>query len=244
MLFLRYGTLILAVLLILVYWQWAIHSEFPHVKIGDISKSMNYARITVEGTISSNPNVYLTDYGTYSSVSFYVDDGTGQVKVVAYDTIARNMAKNGIIPAYGMHVTIRGATVMWRGGDLKLAISAAEQIILSHDKPESMNWQDIRDDNTNLHEGLWITLHGNLTSDLDDKGSFYRTYLGNEDQSVVIYIPKGVLYLGGNKISGGNYSMADLVTGSELEITGVLKWYNGWEIIVDSPKDITMVKKG
>lgn len=237
----RYGTVALALLLVLVMWQWAVYNPPPHINIGAVSKSMNYARITIKGMVSNGPYMYESDYGTISSIYFYIDDGTGEIKVVAYETTAKEMVNKGVIPGFGDKVEIKGANVIWRGGDVKVIVSSTDQINIIPRKITEVTINDLYSDEnlSNYSEGEFVRVCGIIDYDISDKGSFYLMRLRDNvtDTFVDIYLSKNVVKLTGIDIMNG--TLADLKEGAEICVVGALKIYiDRWEIIVTNCMDI------
>ena len=89
----------------LVYYYTAVVTGEYLIKIGDIDEDYNYAYVWIEGTVSSGPL-----YRIYPSVrlDFWVDDGTGEIRVRAYSDKAENLAVGDKVPGIGDYVKLFG----------------------------------------------------------------------------------------------------------------------------------------
>lgn len=106
--FFRWAAVLLATIgLALLYLMSTLH-EVPHIRIGEIETTMNFAYIHIEGEVPSDARIY-SDAGLVSSLSFHVDDGSGRIQVRAYRKKARHLVESGTVPHKGDHVALEGS---------------------------------------------------------------------------------------------------------------------------------------
>ena len=100
---LKITAIIVALIGLLLVHQAAVHATTPQVKIGEIKKTMNFAYIKISGIVTRYPS-----YGEDGSISFWIDDGTGEIMVKAYRADAEKLLKEKRIPGLGDKVTVEG----------------------------------------------------------------------------------------------------------------------------------------
>lgn len=102
---LKYISLLLSVIGVAIILVAAQSAQAPLMKVSDVygNYMMNYAVVRVSGTVASVP--YVSQSGGKITVTFTVDDGTGQIDVRVYSPLADEMLKKGVIPFPGDNVT-------------------------------------------------------------------------------------------------------------------------------------------
>ncbi|BAD86237.1 hypothetical protein TK2048 [Thermococcus kodakarensis KOD1] len=102
---LKYLSLLLSVIGVAVLLVAAQSAQAPLMKVSDVTGNymMNYAVVRLSGTISSVP--YVSESGGKLSLTFTIDDGTGQMDVRVYSPLADEMVEKGVIPFPGDNVT-------------------------------------------------------------------------------------------------------------------------------------------
>lgn len=88
--------------------------ELPLVHAGRITPMMNYARVRVAGHVLRNAFVGR-DGDTVDYISFYINDGTGEIRISAYDDTAKNMMETGLLPGKGDFVETDGLLRVAKG---------------------------------------------------------------------------------------------------------------------------------
>jgi hypothetical protein len=75
----------------------AAHSEIPVIKISEITPMMNFALVRINGTVEKD--AYISKKrGRIESVSFPVADGSGQMRVIAYASVAEILVRRNLVP--------------------------------------------------------------------------------------------------------------------------------------------------
>ncbi|MCL7454381.1 MAG: OB-fold nucleic acid binding domain-containing protein, partial [Anaerolineae bacterium] len=82
----------------------ARRSGSPAYEIGALTGTMNWAYIRIEGIASQQPSHDVGD----GSVRFWLQDGSGEILVVAYRTQAQELLARGLLPVMGDRVTLEG----------------------------------------------------------------------------------------------------------------------------------------
>jgi hypothetical protein len=114
----------------------AAHRDLPVQRVGDITPMMNFAYVRVVGTVIRSP--YIADReGKVEYLSFLLDDGTGVIRVQAYETVARVLWDERRIPDPGMLVGVAGSLRVAAQGTRSLQLQSARQVELLTLKPAS-----------------------------------------------------------------------------------------------------------
>jgi DNA/RNA endonuclease YhcR with UshA esterase domain len=87
-----------------VLWFVATRAEVPLVRVAQIGATMNMASVRVAGTCTRAPT--YDPQGGY--LSFWIDDGTGEVRVSAYRAETERIVAEGRVPAPGDAVEVAG----------------------------------------------------------------------------------------------------------------------------------------
>ena len=101
---LKYSAVAMAILGLLLVQIVAVKTETPLYHVSEIKRSMNYAHIKMAGTVVRYPSIYED-----GSMSFWIDDGTGEIMVKAYRFEANRLIENGLIPGVGDYVEVEGS---------------------------------------------------------------------------------------------------------------------------------------
>lgn len=104
---LRLGAVCLAVLGILCLGVMSYTHELPLVRVGRVTPMMNFAKVRVRGIVENDAYVVRKEDGV-DYMSFYLDDGTGTIRVAAYSEAAGMIAKAGRLPKKNDGVEVGG----------------------------------------------------------------------------------------------------------------------------------------
>lgn len=128
----RYAALLLGTVGLLFLYLMVRHREIPLVKIGEITPTMNFAYVRVQGRVVSDARVYR-EGDRVQGLGFVVDDGTGEIGVRAYRAAARELLEKNIFPRMGDAVTVAGS----------LSVSADDRILLRLQSPEQLQLKTV-----------------------------------------------------------------------------------------------------
>jgi hypothetical protein len=104
---LRWVSLVLAVGGLGLFYLAAVAREVPTTRISSITPMMNFARVQVSGTVQADAYVRERT-GVVDSVSFVLDDGSGELRVVAYKNIAKSLQVGRLVPRKGDVAEVTG----------------------------------------------------------------------------------------------------------------------------------------
>ncbi|MGQ9661723.1 MAG: OB-fold nucleic acid binding domain-containing protein [Kiritimatiellia bacterium] len=100
----------------------ARRSEVPTLSIGSITPRMNFASVCIRGRIVRNPYVSLRS-GQPSYLSFVVNDGTGELRVVAYGKVATELVQKNLLPRSGSQIRVVGSLLISDRNSIRLRIN-------------------------------------------------------------------------------------------------------------------------
>ncbi len=83
----------------------------PQVKIAELGRKTNFAQVQIAGIVPGELRLHASDDETgesRNSLEFDVDDGTGVIRVRAYDDATQELMAAGELPNFGDRVTLVG----------------------------------------------------------------------------------------------------------------------------------------
>jgi DNA/RNA endonuclease YhcR with UshA esterase domain len=119
----KWGAILLATVGLALLWIAAARAPLPHISIQQAAATMNFAYVEIAGQVVRSPT-----YNPNSrSLSFTVDDGTGQMRVWAFRDVVDKLRAAGRIPGLGDRVTVAG-TLRVREEDVSLTLNVPEHL--------------------------------------------------------------------------------------------------------------------
>jgi DNA/RNA endonuclease YhcR with UshA esterase domain len=119
----KWGAILLATVGLALLWIAAARAPLPHISIQQAAATMNFAYVEIAGQVVCSP-AYNPDS---RSLSFTVDDGTGQMRVWAFRDVVDKLRAAGRIPGLGDRVTVAG-TLRVREEDVSLTLNVPEHL--------------------------------------------------------------------------------------------------------------------
>jgi hypothetical protein len=102
-------------------------SEVPLITSDEITPLMNFAHVRMEGNVEKPPYTGKHD-GVVDYLSFSLNDGSGTVRVVAYDGTARSLANDCSLLEKGSRVSVTGVLTVKAGRARRLTLRDAEGV--------------------------------------------------------------------------------------------------------------------
>jgi hypothetical protein len=238
---LKYFSLVFAVAGILLLRQLAIGVGTTALKINEIERGNNFARVEICGVIADAPTFFLEE-GTKESGTIYftIDDGTGTITVRCYPSVTRELLRDKIIPAFGDRVKVK-AQVAFAGETCSLILQSPRDLHLQRtpyvEVPVLEPAAIARAGKGAYVEGTRVKVNGTLVEWISYKWAVSLWLRDDEGNRVNIWIPVSILELTGWGVVGR------LRKGMQLEVVGGLKWYEAgrysrWEIIPATSEEI------
>jgi len=125
--FMMYGSVLLAVVGMFFLYLMAVHSEVPVVRISEITPMMNFGLVRISGVVEKDAFIRKKKDGV-ESVSFLVNDGSGQLRVVAYGKVACNLVNEHLVPQEKVSVEVTGSLNVSADGYSKLVLRKTEEL--------------------------------------------------------------------------------------------------------------------
>ena len=104
----------------------SVHATIPAVRIGQIQAVMNYAYVRIEGVVRRSPAFNPEA----ESLSFWADDGSGQMLVTAFRPAARALIEADRVPSIGDRVVVEGALRV-RDETLSLTLNTIDALTIT-----------------------------------------------------------------------------------------------------------------
>jgi lysyl-tRNA synthetase class II len=96
--------------------------EVPLLPIGTVTPMMNFAGVRIAGTVENSP--YIKRKGNdVEFLSFYVNDGTGELQITVSKEKARKWVEEKRIPGKGDRVELGGTLNVSSDGKIRLRAS-------------------------------------------------------------------------------------------------------------------------
>lgn len=135
---LRYGAVALAVFGLLALWFVARRVDIPAIRIRDALNTMNWAYVRLRGMVIRTPA--YDDQSGY--LSFWLDDGSGQMMVSAYRQESQALIAANGVPSTGDVVTVAG-TLKVKKDLVSLVVGIPEHVSVERPAPVEMMIGDI-----------------------------------------------------------------------------------------------------
>lgn len=126
---LRLGAMVLAVVGLGFLYLMATRTEIPIIRVDSLTPMMNFAQIRIVGEVERDAYI-ARENGEVDYLSFSVNDGSGRLRVAAYDDVARAIVEKGIAPKKGMRVDVAGSVSIPAGRKQKLRMQTVEQLVV------------------------------------------------------------------------------------------------------------------
>ncbi len=205
---LKVGSLVLAVLGLGVLYLAATHSQVPVVKTGNLSGTMNWAYVCIEGVVTRQPT-YDAGSGT---LKFWVGDGTGEIMVTAYSPEAEWLVDKGHVPVMGDHITVEG-TLRVREDFEYLILNVPERVDIRSGEPVEMAIAEV-DVGSRYQK---VTVRGMIRDDRTPYEGLRILTLRDATGEIDVALPSGVVALGGE--------LPGLGVGQSVQVTGAVDEY-------------------
>ncbi len=151
----KLAAILLAGVGLLGLWWLARHTEIPLVTVENASGTMNMAYVRIAGKVSRS----ITYDPQSGYLAFWVDDGTGEVRVSAYRDVTESLVAARHVPALGDEVRVAG-TLRIREDFVALTLNVPEHLEIHRPAPVPRQIDAI----TQLDEGDRVRVAGEVDS--------------------------------------------------------------------------------
>lgn len=149
----RYAAVLLATIGLVLLWAMAKSHDSPVVKIGDITPTMNFAQIRVDGTADSDVRTFRN-----GGMGFNISDGTGTLMVFISQKQGEELRKLGKLPHAGDAVRLNGTVSLSdKSNSLRLQSASSVEVVPAPAKPIALG--ALAED----HSGSAFLIQGQVT---------------------------------------------------------------------------------
>ena len=223
---LKIAAVILAVVGLLTVRFVAVYIQTPVVKVSEIKPSMNYAHIKMTGIVTRYPSLYSD-----GSLSFWIDDGTGEIMVKAYRFEAQELLQSGNVPAMGDRVEVEGSIRIREDFQYLVIDLPSKLVIVKPNVSGSYSPSEIGLE----HLGLKVEVVGTASGVRETSSGGIILYLEDVGGSIQIYIPPILRVLGFNET---------IMDGVRLKVVGYVSLYQGeLEVVPGMPQEIEVLSQ-
>ena len=221
----KYGSLVLAVVGVAILLLIARGSQVPVVQIGNLSGTMNWAYVRVEGTVTRQP-AYDAGEGT---LRLWVGDGSGELMVMAYRSEADWLVNEGLVPVMGDAVALEG-TLRIKEEFQYLVLNVPQHTELRPGEPVEVAIDQVAADR--LYER--VTVRGVIRDDRTPYEGLRVLTLRDASGEIDVTLPTDAAALTG--------AWPDLRAGQPVAVTGAVDSYRGMpQIAVGRAADVLVL---
>jgi hypothetical protein len=247
-LLLKYLTPILTVVGIALLFKLGASRGNPEVKIEALGRRTNFAQVRVEGSVEESPRFYRSQASEApgaGSLEFSVDDGTGVLKIRAYEDATVELVRTGAIPGAGDRVAILGTYQYKAKADFLILGSAAALKIHAPVAEEVTPLDHLVRPGSRLKSGTRVRIVGKVRDTRLGQFSWEMSVVDEKQNELRVELSDSILDLYGLK-KGDALEWPDAPgPGDIVSVDGTLAWSRfdkGWMVEVSSPHKLEKVK--
>lgn len=222
---LKIVAVILAVAGLGALWLASTRVQAPLIQIGQIGGMMNMAYVRVEGLVTKGPDYDVQGEG----LSFTVNDDTGELRISAYRTDARELIAMGNIPSVGDRISVAG-NVRVREDFTAMYINAPELLQITRPAAEDAQIGQL----SPLDIGRRVRVRGQAREVYSPYPGLILISLRDSTGEVSVVVSESLLQLTG--------PLAPITTGNSLEVTAAVSLYGDTvQLIPASTADLVLL---
>lgn len=250
---LRWGSLLAALVLLLAVHQYAVRSDVPLLKAGDIGPANNLGYVRVEGMVVAGPVFYRNDDEGRNSLRFDIDDGTGVVTVRTYETTAEGLLKGGRWPSYGDTVKVAG-TLRFRENSFYMILASPSALSYQRPPARNISIDDLATGSDTFRDGERVRVTGWVVSANETGGGLSIQVGGSGEGTAPVQVSRSLFeisaYLGdGEAARVREFASEKAVSRWRVLADGALHLHEGgtsryWEVFPATLGDVKRVDAG
>lgn len=206
----RCGSIALAVLGLVALWLAARNTDVPMVHLGDVGGMMDWAYVAVEGIVTRYPS-YDEQSGT---LGFWIEDHTGEIRVVAYRDQSREWVAARKVPVVGDRVAVRG-TLRVREGFPSLVCDASGDLTIERALPTALSIDQVGTE----REYQKVLLHGQVRKVRMPYPGFWLLTIRDGSGEISVVYGADLVRLSGEPTT--------VVVGDSVRVQGAVTLYEG-----------------
>lgn len=211
----KLAAILLATVGLLGLWWMARRADIPTVSAADALGTMNMAYVRMAGRVSRS----LSYDPTSGYLAFWLDDGTGEVRVSSYRDVTQALLVAGTIPALGDEVTVAG-TLRIREDYVALTLNAAEHLTLRRPEPATIKANTL----TPLDAGQRVRVVGEIRQVRTPYAGMTLITVRDDSGEVIVAVDETTTALTG--------ALPEIVEGQGIDVTGAVSLYKDTPQIV------------
>ncbi len=204
----KIAALLLATVGLLALWWLARRMDIPTVSAADVLGTMNMAYVRVQGRITRS----LSYDPTSGYLAFWLDDGTGEVRVSSYRDVTEALLATGKVPALGDEVTVAG-TLRIREDYVALTLNTAEHLTLVRPEPVTLKAKTL----TPLDVGLRVRIVGEVRQVRTPYEGMTLITVRDDSGEIAVAVDETVTMLTG--------ALPEIVEGQGIDVVGAVSLY-------------------
>ena len=245
--FLKYLTPILTVVGIAALFQLGASRGHPEVKIEELGRRTNFAQVQIEGSVAEAPRFYRSQASEApgaGSLEFSVDDGTGVLKIRAYEDATVELVRTGAIPGAGDRVALLGTYQYKAKADFLILGAAAALTIHSPEVGEVTPLERLVRPGARLKSGTRVRIVGEVRDTRLGRFSWQMTLVDEKQNKLKVELPDSILDMFALK-KGDSLNWPEApAPGDVVSVEGTLAWSRfdkGWMVSASSPNELEKV---
>lgn len=167
---LRYASLVLAVVGLVLLYLFSVNRDIPLVRVSEVTPTMNFAYVRMAGEVTRDAYIFQS-----GGLVFDMKDGSGEITVMGGRAQAQALEVAGKLPQRGDRIEVTGNLSVSADQEPKLRIQSADQLVLNRKRVATVPAIENRirlADVTAAHKGEQVTVVGTLKSvDVPGPGS-------------------------------------------------------------------------
>jgi DNA/RNA endonuclease YhcR with UshA esterase domain len=216
--------ILLATVGLLALWWLARRMDIPTVSAADALGTMNMAYVRVQGRVTRS----LSYDPTSGYLAFWLDDGTGEVRVSSYRDVTQALLAAGRVPALGDEVTVAG-TLRIREDYVALTLNAAEHLTLERPEPVTLKVNTL----TPLDVGLRVRVVGEVRQVRTPYEGMTLITVRDDSGEIVVAVDETTTVLTG--------ALPEIVEGQGIDVVGAVSLYKDTpQLVPASVADIVL----
>ncbi|MEJ5309173.1 MAG: OB-fold nucleic acid binding domain-containing protein [Anaerolineae bacterium] len=220
----KIAAILLATVGLLALWWLARRMDIPTVSAADALGTMNMAYVRVQGRVTRS----LSYDPTSGYLAFWLDDGTGEVRVSSYRDVTQALLAAGKVPALGDDVTVAG-TLRIREDYVSLTLNAAGHLTLERPEPVTLKVNTL----TPLDVGLRVRIVGEVRQVRTPYEGMTLITVRDDSGEIAVAVDETVTTLTG--------ALPEIVEGQGIEVVGAVSLYKDTpQLVPASVADIVL----
>ena len=202
------AAILLATVGLVALWWTARQLEIPLLTVDQAQGTMNMAYVRFKGDISRS--LSYDEEGGY--LGFWVDDGSGEVRVSAYRDVTEALLSSNRVPALGDEVEVAG-TLRIREDFVSLTLNVPEHLSLKRPAPIKVQIGSL----TQLDEGLRVRLAGEVRDTFSPYDGLTLITVRDDTGELSVAVDETLTALTGD--------LPEIVEGQGIVVTGTVTLY-------------------